>query len=36
MTFVILMIVDLVMDLRVPEDDERPGLDLSLHRERVE
>jgi ammonia channel protein AmtB len=25
-----------VMDLRVPEDDERLGLDLSLHRERVE
>jgi Amt family ammonium transporter len=36
MTFVILVIIDLVMDLRVPEDDERLGLDLSLHRERVE
>ncbi len=35
-TFIILIVVDLVMDLRVPEDDERLGLDLSLHRERVE
>ncbi|HEX6592797.1 MAG TPA: ammonium transporter [Moraxellaceae bacterium] len=36
MTFIILIVIDLVMDLRVPEDDERLGLDLSLHRERVE
>jgi len=36
MTFIILVVIDLVMDLRVPEDDERLGLDLSLHRERVE
>lgn len=35
-TFIILIVIDLVMDLRVPEDDERLGLDLSLHRERVE
>ncbi len=35
-TFIILVVIDLVMDLRVPEDDERLGLDLSLHRERVE
>ncbi|MDQ8038548.1 MAG: ammonium transporter [Pedobacter sp.] len=35
-TFIILIVIDLVMDLRVPEDDERMGLDLSLHRERVE
>ena len=35
-TLVILVLVDLFMGLRVPEDDERLGLDLSLHRERVD
>jgi Amt family ammonium transporter len=35
-TFIILVLVDLVIGLRVPEDDERLGLDLSLHRERVD
>ncbi|MCC2637799.1 MAG: amtB [Moraxellaceae bacterium] len=35
-TFIILIAIDLAFGLRVPEDDERLGLDLSLHRERVE
>lgn len=35
-TLVILKSIDLVIGLRVDEDDEREGLDLSLHGERVE
>jgi Amt family ammonium transporter len=36
MTFLILVAIDLVMGLRVTDEEERIGLDLSLHRERVE
>ncbi|MFT4019983.1 MAG: ammonium transporter [Acinetobacter sp.] len=36
LTFVILKIVDVVIGLRVSNDDERMGLDLSQHGERVE
>lgn len=36
MTFIILVAIDLIMGLRVKEEEERLGLDLSLHRERVE
>jgi len=35
-TFIILKVVDAVMGLRVSEEEEREGLDLSLHGERVE
>ncbi|GGY08317.1 ammonium transporter [Paludibacterium paludis] len=35
-TFVLLKLVDLVIGLRVAEDEEREGLDLVLHGERVE
>ncbi|MDF2446558.1 MAG: amtB [Moraxellaceae bacterium] len=35
-TFLILIVIDIVMGLRVSEEQERLGLDLSLHRERVE
>lgn len=35
-TFVILKVIDVVMGLRVSTDDERMGLDLSQHGERVE
>lgn len=35
-TFVLLKLVDLTIGLRVTEEEERQGLDLSLHRERVE
>jgi Amt family ammonium transporter len=35
-TFVILKVVDVIMGLRVPEEDERQGLDVTLHGERVE
>ena len=35
MTFVLLMVVKLVTGLRVSEDDEREGLDVALHGERI-
>jgi len=35
-TYIILKVVDLVMGLRVSEEQEREGLDISLHGERVE
>jgi ammonium transporter, Amt family len=35
-TFVILKVVDVIMGLRVPEEEERQGLDVTLHGERVE
>ncbi|QEL54095.1 ammonium transporter [Chromobacterium paludis] len=35
-TFVLLKLVDMVLGLRVAEDEEREGLDLVLHGERVE
>ena len=35
-TFVILKVVDLVIGLRVPEEQEREGLDIALHGEHVE
>ena len=36
MTFIILKVIDLVIGLRVESDDERMGLDLSQHGERIE
>jgi len=33
--FVALMVVKLVVGLRVPEEDEREGLDISSHGERA-
>ncbi|WP_180022078.1 MULTISPECIES: ammonium transporter [unclassified Acinetobacter] len=36
MTFIILKVIDLVIGIRVEADDERMGLDLSQHGERVE
>lgn len=36
MTFVILKVIDLAMGLRVAEEQEREGLDVTLHGERVE
>jgi len=35
-TFILLKLVDVTIGLRVSEEEERQGLDLSLHRERVE
>jgi Amt family ammonium transporter len=35
-TFILLKLVDLVMGLRVTEEQEREGLDLALHGERVD
>jgi len=35
-SFIILKIIDMVIGLRVTEEEEREGLDLSLHGERVE
>ncbi len=35
-SFIILKIIDMVIGLRVSEDQEREGLDISLHGERVE
>jgi len=35
-TFIILKLVDLVIGLRVGEDEEREGLDVVLHGESVE
>ncbi len=34
-TFVILKIVDMIIGLRVTEEQEREGLDISLHGEQV-
>ncbi|WP_111859056.1 ammonium transporter [Acinetobacter sp. CFCC 10889] len=36
MTFVILKVIDLIIGIRVGTDDERMGLDLSQHGERIE
>ena len=36
MTFILLKVIDLVIGLRVESDDERMGLDLSQHGERIE
>jgi Amt family ammonium transporter len=36
MTYIILKVVDMVMGLRVSEEEEREGLDIALHGERVE
>ena len=36
MTFIILKVIDLVIGIRVGTDDERMGLDLSQHGERIE
>lgn len=35
-TFIILKVIDLIIGLRVNSDDERMGLDLSQHGERIE
>jgi Amt family ammonium transporter len=35
-TFIILKVIDLVIGIRVSADDERMGLDLSQHGERIE
>ena len=35
-TFIILKVIDMVIGLRVSEEEEREGLDVSLHGERVE
>jgi len=36
MTFIILKVIDLVIGLRVSEEEEREGLDVALHGEHVE
>jgi Amt family ammonium transporter len=36
MTYIILKVLDMIMGLRVTEEQEREGLDISLHGERVE
>jgi ammonium transporter, Amt family len=36
MSFIILKVIDMTIGLRVSEDEEREGLDISLHGERVE
>ncbi|WP_216936101.1 ammonium transporter [Acinetobacter sp. BY484] len=36
MTFIILKVIDLIIGIRVTSDDERMGLDLSQHGERIE
>ena len=36
MTFILLKIIDVVIGIRVEKDDERMGLDLSQHGERIE
>ncbi len=36
MTYIILKVVDMIMGLRVTEEQEREGLDIALHGERVE
>jgi Amt family ammonium transporter len=36
MSFIILKVIDMTIGLRVTEDQEREGLDISLHGEKVE
>jgi Amt family ammonium transporter len=36
MSFIILKVIDMVIGLRVTEEEEREGLDVVLHGERVE
>ena len=36
MSFIILKVIDMVIGLRVTEEEEREGLDLALHGERIE
>ena len=36
MSFIILKVIDMTIGLRVSEDEEREGLDLALHGEKVE
>jgi ammonium transporter, Amt family len=36
MSFIILKVIDLAIGLRVTEEQEREGLDISLHGEHVE
>jgi len=36
MSWIILKVIDIVIGLRVTEEEEREGLDLALHGERVE
>jgi len=36
MSYVLLKIIDLVIGIRVTEEEEREGLDISLHGEHVE
>jgi Amt family ammonium transporter len=36
MTYIILKVLDMIMGLRVTEEQEREGLDIALHGERVE
>ena len=36
LTFIILKVIDIVIGIRVDADDERMGLDLSQHGERIE
>jgi len=35
-SFILLKVIDMVMGLRVSEEDEREGLDVTLHGEHVE
>ena len=35
-SYIILKVIDMTIGLRVSEDEEREGLDISLHGERVE
>jgi ammonium transporter, Amt family len=36
MSFILLKVLDMVMGLRVKEEEEREGLDVTLHGEHVE
>ena len=35
-SFIILKVIDMAIGLRVTQDEEREGLDLALHGERIE
>ena len=35
-TFILLKLIDMAMGLRVSNDEEREGLDVTLHGERIE
>ena len=35
-SFIILKVIDMIVGLRVSEEEEREGLDISLHGERVD